>query len=249
MPRIELLREGGVARLRFNRPERLNALSPQLLRELVTICRDLSDEDAVRVVALEGGGDSFSAGADLPLFAKELSASPAAIADLGRIATDAVASLPQITLAAVHGNCVGGGVVLAAACDLRIAADDSRFWIPELEAGIPLAWGGMAHLVRLVGETIAADLVLSCRRFDAEEALNFGFVSRVIAAAEFDVGVTELVETISSRARRPLRTTKDQLRALRDDTYDAKRDADALLHALEDPEAAAQLRSYTDRLS
>ena len=175
--------------------------------------------------------------------------SPAETADLGRIAAEAVAALPQITLAVIRGYCVGGAVVLAAACDLRIATDDSRFWIPELEAGIPLAWGGMAQLVRLVGETRAVDLVLSCRRFTAEEAHRFGYVSRVFSAADLETEAANLIETIAGRARLPLRITKDQLRALRSATYDAKRDADALLQAVADPEAGPLLRSYTDRLT
>ena len=85
--------------------------------------------------------------------------------DLGRRAAEALAAIPQITIAAIKGYCIGGALVLSAACDLRIAADDSRFSIPELDAGIPLSWGGMAHVVRLLGESLANDLVLTCRRF------------------------------------------------------------------------------------
>ena len=205
----------------------------------------MANSDAVRVVVLEGAGGSFSAGADLPAFLAALAnEDPLTIADLGRQATEAVASLPQITVAGIAGHCVGGGLVLASACDVRIAADDARFSIPELDAGIPLAWGGLAHLVRLVGETVAADLVLSCRGFGADEALRCGLVSRVTPTAELE---QQLGAVASSVARKPsfvLRTTKRQLKAVRSGEFDARSDAQALLSALSDPESLEAGRRY-----
>ena len=135
-------------------------------------------------------------------------------------------------------------MVLAAACYVRIAADDSRFFIPELDAGIPLAWGGMAHMVRLVGETLAADLVLTCRRFDADDAIRSGFVSQVVAAANFDDAVTELAETIAGKPRLALRISKQQLIAIRNGTFDARNDAKALLSSLADAEARKASDAY-----
>lgn len=245
---IDVTKTDGVARLRLNRPERLNALSPALLRDLISICETLTADDSVRVVTVEGAGDHFSAGADLPEFGDELAAAPGPTADLGRVATEAVARLPQITVATIRGHCVGGAVVLASVCDVRVCSETSRFRIPELEAGIPLAWGGMAHLVRLVGETLAADLVLSCRVFGADEALRAGFVSRVVPDGALDREAAALAGTIASRARLPLVATKRQLRALRAGTFDAADDAEALLASLSDPEAGSSLDAYTDRL-
>lgn len=237
------------ARIRLDRPDRLNAISPQMLRDLTIVCEDLAGDTSVRVVGLEGSGESFSAGADLPEFASELRTTPQETADLGRVAAEALSNLPQITIAVIRGHCVGGGVVLAAACDLRICADDTRFVIPELELGIPLAWGGMDRLVRLVGETVAADLVLSCRAFDADEALRVGFVSRAVPAAHLAREAARLIETVAGRVQLPLRTTKRQLRAIRSGTFDAAEDADALLESLEDPAATAMLDASIDRLS
>lgn len=249
MSTIQLVKEGGFARIRLNRPDSLNALSPQLLRDLIEVCGDLGNDDSIRVVAVEGAGETFSAGADLPEFVAELSSSPTEAADLGRIATEAVAGLPQITVAVIRGHCVGGAVVLAAVCDLRISSDDSRYWIPELEAGIPLAWGGMGHLVRLVGETLAADLVVSCRPFSAEDALRAGFVSRVVAARDLESEATDLIMAIAGKARLPLRLTKRQLQSIRSGRYDPTGDAGALLQSLSDPEAGDLLRGYVDRLA
>ncbi|MFQ5521969.1 MAG: enoyl-CoA hydratase/isomerase family protein [Acidimicrobiia bacterium] len=130
MSLVEFNVEGRVARVMLNRPDKLNALSPDLLRELIAVCTSLNAEDQVGVVVLEGSGPNFSAGADLPAFAEEFESTPDETADLGRVAADSLAALPQITVASIRGHCVGGAVVLAAACDLRVAAEDARFWIP-----------------------------------------------------------------------------------------------------------------------
>lgn len=245
---VALVRQERFARIQLNRPDKLNALSPDLLRQLVELCEELSTDDSVGVVSLEGVGQSFSAGADLPAFSRELKTSPEMTADLGRIATEAIFDLPQVTVAAMHGHCVGGALVLAAACDIRIASDDSRFWIPELQAGIPLGWGGMAHLVRLVGETMAADVVLSCRPFGPNEALQAGFVSRVVAHADFDTETDHLLSTIVAKPSLPLRATKDQLKAIRRGTFDSKADATTMLAAVSDAEAGAVFSEYADHL-
>lgn len=235
----------GVARVVFNRPRVLNALSPKLLKELIEVCADLEQNDSTKVVVFEGAGSSFSAGADLPAFLAELSGPDAhAVADLGRRATDAIAELPQITVAGIRGHCVGGALVLAGTCDLRIAADDARFAIPELEAGIPLAWGGMAHLVRLVGATHAADLVLSCRPFGSDEALRAGLISRSVPVNRFERELGAFAADIARKPSSVLRVTKRQLLAIRAGTFDAHKDADALLSSLKDPEARQVGQQY-----
>ena len=191
----------------------------------------------------------FSKALDLPAFSRDLEASPEKTADLGRVVCEALAVLPQITIAALRGHCVGGALVLASVCDIRIASDNCRFWIPELDAGIPLAWGGMAHLVRLVGETMAADIVLSRRPFGPDEALRARFVSRVIPDADLDTETAQLVASIADKAALPLRVTKDQLKALRNGTFDPRGDAAAMLAAVSDAESGKVFSEYADRLS
>jgi len=238
MSGLKVSAEAGIARVVFDRPALLNALSPSLLNDLIETCADLGQDGSVGIVVLEGAGSCFSAGADLPAFLSLLTGPDARdTADLGRRATNAIAELPQITIAGIRGHCVGGGLVLAGACDIRIAADDTRFVIPELDAGIPLAWGGMEHLIRLVGETLAADLVLSCRPFGSAEALRAGLISRVVPADRLENELAELTTAIARKPLSVLRTTKQQLIAVRAGTFDAHGDADALLAALKDPEA------------
>lgn len=237
--------DGAVAKLVYDRPEVLNALSPALLSDLIDACTELARNESLKVVVFTGAGNSFSAGADLPAFLERLADSNAHdTADLGRRATNAVAELPQITVAGVRGHCVGGGLVLAGACDVRIAADDARFLIPELDAGIPLAWGGMEHLVGLVGATLAADLVLSCRPFGAEEALRGGLISRVVTADRFQGELDALLAVIARKPLSVLRVTKRQLLAIRANRFNALDDASAMLASLADPEARKLGQAY-----
>lgn len=242
---LHVSKDAGVARIVLDRPNALNALSPALLRDLIDLCGSLRDDTSVRVVRIEGEGSHFSAGADLPAFLVELTGEAAQeTADLGRLAADTVAELPQICIAAIRGHCIGGGVVLAAACDLRVAASDARFLVPELDAGIPLAWGGIGRLVRLVGETVASDWVLSCRPFSAEEALRTGLVSRILDPELFSEEVDALATSIADKPASVLRTTKRQLTELRAGTFDATTDAKALRDALGDPEVIQRATAY-----
>lgn len=241
--------KNGIARIQFDRPDVLNALSPAVLSNVIDTCAKISEDEAIRVVVLEGAGNNFSSGADLPEFHKGLVSDPLPTADLGRRAAEAIAELPQIAVAAIRGHCVGGALVLAAACDIRIAADDSRFFIPELDAGIPLAWGGMAYMVRLVGPSLAADLVLTCRPFGPDEALQSGFISQVVPAAGFADEVSALAETIARKPALALRLTKQQLGNIRKGTFDAKLDAKALLTSLADKEAKSRSDEYVAKLS
>src|SRR5690606_1656605 len=133
---------------------------------------------------------------------------------------------------------------------LRVAGDDARFSIPEVDLGIPLAWGGIPRLVRELGPAVTKELVLTCRPFGADEALRLRFLNRVVPAAELDVAVAELAATLAAKPAFSLRTTKTQVNAVTEEIAGTGRnanDADTLLAALRDPEsrdvAAAYLRA------
>ena len=244
MSGISLTVSGSIARLQLDRAGVFNALTPDLLTELIALCGKLEADAAIRVVILEGAGKHFCAGADLPQFTERLQSNPHDTADLGRRATEAIASLPQITIATVKGYCIGGGLVLSGACDMRVAAEESRFSIPELDAGIPLSWGGMADVVRLFGQAVANDLVLTCRPFDASDALRTGFISRILSLDDFDAEVAALAGQIAAKPAIVLRQTKRKLKSIRAGTFDARDDAADMLEALDDEEAASISREY-----
>jgi enoyl-CoA hydratase/carnithine racemase len=249
---LEVGLDGAVATVRLARPQVLNALSVDLLEELAASCRWLAGRDDVRVVVLRGDGPSFSAGADLStlerLWADDGTARAAA--DAGHRAASALEALPQVSVAAIHGRCVGGAVVLALACDLRVCADDAVFSIPEVDLGIPLAWGGIPRLLREVGPGMARDLVLSCRSFGADEALAVGLVSRSVPSRRFDAEVAALAAGLATKARLPVRATLDAIAAAAGiGTPQGWSDADSLLAAVRDPEALAAGAAYLARVT
>ena len=164
---------------------------------------------------------------------------------------DAIEAMEAVTVARIHGHCVGGGVVLAAACDLRVAAAGTRFSIPEVDLGIPLAWGGIPRLVREVGPAVTKELVMTCRPFSAEEAQRLGLVNRVVAHDELDLEVEELARSLAAKAAFPLRATKRHVDAVTSAMVGTARswnDADALLTALRDPECRAAGARYLEGL-
>ena len=127
---IEVTVDGAKAAVTLNRPDKLNPLSTTALRELAQAARNLDTLPDVKVVVIAGSGRAFSAGADLASFASPGGPPPREAADAGRLMAEAIEAMRAVTVAKIHGHCVGGAVVLAAACDLRIAADDTRFAIP-----------------------------------------------------------------------------------------------------------------------
>lgn len=242
-----------MAQLTLARPEVLNALSPQVLEGLATAARWLTAQPHLRVVVLAGEGRAFSAGADLAGF-ETLTGSgeeARAAADAGRRAADALEAIPAVTIARLQGRVVGGGVVLAACCDLRVAASDTVFSIPEVDLGIPLAWGGIPRLLREVGPAVTKDLVLTCRPFGAAEAYTIGFVSRVVAPDELDAEVESLAVSLAAKAALPVRATVAQVDAITRAMVNPDRawsDADTLLSAIRDPECQQAAMAYLARV-
>jgi enoyl-CoA hydratase/carnithine racemase len=240
--------DGRIGRVTLNRPDKLNALSRQLMSEIVELGAWLKLREDIRVVILSGAGRSFSAGFDLNDFSSASAGeSPRIAADLGRLATNALTDVPQLTIAAVHGHCVGGGVVFVAACDLRVATTETTFIIPEVDLGIPLAWGGIPRLVREIGPALTKELVLTCRPFDAGEAKAIGFINRVVAPEDLDTTVNELAENLASKTLYSLHSTKQQVNAVMEEIAGTGRsagDADMLVYAMRDPESREATARY-----
>ena len=240
--------EGRIARVTMNRPEKLNALSRQLMSEIVELGAWLKHREDIRVMIFSGAGRSFCAGFDLNDFSSASDGeSPRQAADLGRLATNALTDVPQLTIAAVHGHCVGGGVVFVAACDLRVATNETTFIIPEVDLGIPLAWGGIPRLVREIGPALTKELVLTCRPFGADEAKSIGFINQVVPPGDLETTVTELAENLASKTLYSLHSTKQQVNAVMEEIAGTGRsagDADMLVYAMRDPESREATARY-----
>ena len=241
--------EGAVGTLALDNPAKLNPLSVACLRELADAARWFDRHDEVKAVIVRGNGRAFTAGADLSAFTG--GGADRAGTDAGRLMAEALTAMQAVTVAAIHGHCVGGGVVLAAACDLRVAAEDVRFVIPEVDLGIPLAWGGIPRLVREIGPAATRDLVMTCRPFSAAEAHALGFVNRVVPAAELDDAVEDLARQLAAKSAFTLRATLRAVDAAAEalvPTGGAWNDADSLAAARRDPESREAARRYLETL-
>ncbi len=252
---IEVTHSGSRGAITLDRPDKLNPLSTATLLELVEAARYLDSMPEVKVVVVGGRGRAFSAGADLAAFSSEGGSAPSATAsreaaDAGRRMADAIEGMRAITVARIQGHCVGGGLVLAAACDLRVAADDVRFSIPEIDLGIPLAWGGIPRLVREIGPALTKELVMTCRPFGAAEAQAAGFLNRVVPTAKLDATIETLVALLESKSALTLTATKRHTNAVTEGmvgTARAWNDADSLATALRDPESRSVAAKYLEQ--
>lgn len=244
---LEVTAEGPIGRIWLNRPERLNALSVEMLNELSAAARYFDSQEQVRVVIIAGRGRAFSAGADLQGFPQLDEPDLRAAADAGRIMADAVENMRAVTIAQIHGWCVGGGLVLAAACDLRLADGDAQFSIPEIDLGIPLAWGGIPRLVREIGPALTKELVITCRTFDAAEALAAGFLNRRLSTDDLADEAVSLARQIAAKPALPVVATKRHTNAVTANMVGMSRswsDADSLIAGLVDPECATAREAY-----
>jgi enoyl-CoA hydratase/carnithine racemase len=247
--------DGGVARLTLNRPRRLNALAPRTMQEIEAAAQWLARQDQLQVVLLRGAGRAFCAGFDLDAMRAGATDTENAAGtgdpDLGRRMIDAWLAIPAITLAAVQGHCLGGGLLLAAACDLRLAADDARFGLPEMAIGIPLAWGGVPLLVRLLGPTVAMQLVLDAQSHDVGAAEQWRFVNRRVAVDQLDAAAEGWANDLAQRPALALRATKRRFQEVAETLCTrsgSERDADDLRAAYRDAQTLAVQRMYLQRL-
>ena len=177
-------RDGSIATVVLNNPEKLNALSFGMWMRLGEVMRELEADDGVRCVVLRGAGEkAFAAGADIAEFEKVRTNAKVAkdYGDKIEGTMRAVAECRHPTLAMIHGVCVGGGLEIASQCDLRICGASSRFGIPINKLGLVVGYGEMQALIDLVGRATALEILLEGRVFGAAEAKEKGLVSRVVA--------------------------------------------------------------------
>ena len=210
-----------VAHLVLNRPERRNALSSRMWEELAALGRAIGDDDEIRVLVVRGAGPSFCAGADLDVLRGRAGALGALIADpatTDEAYLECLAEMygayrwlrgaPFTTIAAVHGHALGGGLELALACDLRIAAESAQLGLPEVRLGVIPDMGATALLPRLVGEARAKELHLLGDSIGAHQAERIGMVNRVVPDAELLDVCGALAERIAAQPPLAMRAAR-----------------------------------------
>lgn len=245
--------EGTLVRVRLDRPAKLNALDDSIRDGLDEILSELEDRPDVRVLLIEGAGRAFSAGADLSSGGADPSASWADrrhVAGAWQRVLDRLGRVPQATVARLHGHVIGGAVLLAAACDIRIASHDTVVQIPELAIGIPLTWAGVPLLVREVGLPITRDWVMSGRPVMIDELVRTGFAQRSASLDSLDDAVDDCVSELLAMPPGPLAMTRAMTAAIgrqHPSMVAAWADPDLLAWSFREPEGRAAAKARRDR--
>jgi len=214
--RLYLERSGEIARLVIDRPEKRNALSLAMWREVPALMGQVAATEAIKVLILQGVDETaFAAGADVDEIAEHADTEGRAWAfmDAVHAAETAVANCEKPVIAMIRGDCIGGGVELALACDLRFAAAGSRFGIPPAKLGLVYSLASTRRLVELVGPGLARDWLFSGRIFVLAEARAAGLVDREYGAAEIVAATQAYAEMLCRRSQCSIRAAKQIVRA------------------------------------
>jgi enoyl-CoA hydratase/carnithine racemase len=208
--------EDGIGWVTFNNPERRNAVSLEMWQALGDIMEAFEADPDVRLVVLRGAGDkSFVAGADISEFDKHR-ANAEQRYEYAKISQRGHRSLRNFSkplIAMIRGFCIGGGLVIAVACDVRFATPGSRFGVPAAKLGLGYDYTGVVALGRLIGPSRTADVLYSARQFEAAEAQSMGLINFVVDEAELESRVREYAATISRNAPLTIRAAKASIKA------------------------------------
>lgn len=197
-------RAGSILTIRLNRPEKLNALSPELGDQLVHAILSAAEDKEIHVIVLTGAGRAFCAGGDIEFLRdarnRKATAEVEKLVLSGKEITKAIANMPKLVIAAVNGPAAGGGMNLALSADIRICSDQAKFCESFSQIGLFPDYGGTYFLPRIVGPTRASELFYTAQMLSADDALKLGLVSRVIPQAEFEAETKKLAESLASGA-------------------------------------------------
>lgn len=208
---ILVRKQEGIGWITINQPEKRNAIAVVMWDAIAAAAVDFAADEAVRVVVMHGaGGKAFASGADISEFDRVRADATAqeAYARRAGAARQALESMGKPLIAMIQGFCIGGGYATALLADLRIASSDSRFGIPAAKLGIAYGYESLEKLTALAGPAIAKEILFTGRQLDAEEALAFGLVNRVVAPETLEMVVIELARQIANNAPLAVRASK-----------------------------------------
>ncbi|HXW54427.1 MAG TPA: enoyl-CoA hydratase [Candidatus Cybelea sp.] len=246
-------RSGALLTLRLNRPQKLNALTPEMGRSLVHALLRAADDKQVRAVMITGAGRAFCAGGDLDLLRdvrkRRASHELEALLVSGKEICVAIATMTKPVIAAVNGPAAGGGMNLALACDMRVASDQARFAESFANVGLYPDFGGTYFLPRIVGLALAAELFYTAETLSAEDALRLGIVNRVFASDQFVAEARQLAENLAAMPPVALRDVKRTILADDRRTLEEKLDEEIRLqlHCFESEDCLEGLNAFFEK--
>jgi len=249
---LRIEKSDAITTLYLNRPSQRNALNSEMIDELRMFIEQLRNDEACRVLILTGTGKVFSAGADVEMLKRigESSTPEQTREEIvkWRMTFDALEQLPQITIAAINGLTYGGGVVLALACDFRLASSRAIFGLPEIKLGMVLALGGTQRLTRLIGVSAAKEMILRGRNVTAIEAQRMGLVHRITEPGDLMGVARSWSERAVGYSPRALALAKDLINRSLDRDPDASAEAEtaAQVELLHSPEFLERLHALKE---
>ena len=207
-------KDAGITTITFNRPEKRNAMSPQLHREMYQLLNELRYDKDTRVVVLTGAGDNFCAGQDLKQYGLEMESQPEWVKDdirekVRKWRTELLRALPQPVIARITGWCLGGALTVTVGCDVAIAADDAKFGLPEVNFGHFPAGETTPILANYLQAKHGLYYALSGKIMSAKEAERIGLISKAVPRAELDQEVDEFAKCLAEKSPRALKAVKD----------------------------------------
>ncbi len=246
-----LTQEGRIATLTLNRPEVDNTITSHTLHEMCDAITELRSNRDVWVVVLSAMGKHFSTGFDVELLVEKSEESEESIRDYladQQRCVDELEALEKPVIAQLHGFCIGGGVILALCCDFRIASKRTIFHLPEVRLGFPVLWGTQ-RIERIVGPATAKELILLGKRFNADRALSYGLVHRVVPPEELESTTKALASEFLKLPPRTVRIAKQIIDAGRSVSIRENQDQeiDAVSELLAGPDLREAVESYLEK--
>ena len=214
MENVLIERKGKIGLVTVNRPEQMNSMNSETRSELASAFADLGKDSTISVIILTGApGKAFIAGADIKEFLERDMSNQEALEE-DWIVTKVISNLSKPVIAMIDGFCLGGGLEIAMACDLRIASDRTKLGQPEINLGIIPGAGGTQRLTRLIGEGRAMEMILTGRMITAEEACNYGILNFTYAAEELEAKTMEIANTIAEKSSYAIERAKKSVKAV-----------------------------------
>ena len=244
--------DGAVGDLCLTRPRQRNAIDERMIEQVLTLCQWFDQNDEVKAVILRGSGAAFSAGMDIGLFRRGTPTQVAGTADLTRQMLERITEMNSVVIAAIHGSCVGSSsIMLAAACDLRYAARDTLFSLPEINLGIPVSYSGMSGLAKSLGPALTLEMALLGHSTPAQRLYQKGFLNGLFEPNELLPQTRAIASRVTENSALTLRMTKRQMvhdiQMLTSAHHSFQFIAD--LHtALADPESSSLRQAYLARI-
>jgi enoyl-CoA hydratase len=199
----------GIATITLNRQDVLNALSKEVIDEILQALEDVRNDENIRVVIITGAGEkAFSAGADIKDMKGMTAIKARDLSTMGGRLCDAIENLEKPVIAAINGFALGGGLELAMACDIRIASENARMGQTEINIGLIPGWGGTQRLTKLIGMTKAKELIFTGKMIDAKTAEQLGLINMVVPPEKFKEAVRQFAAELASKAPVALKVAK-----------------------------------------